>query len=262
MEAACASECSFLEVDVRVSRDGEMFLWHDRRTGTLGNIDLDFATTYAKDLSRVRHRNGEAILKLRETLEIFVSRSRPGQKLCLDIKDFGFEESYLQMVREANLESRVCFVSWIPQTLLRLAELQTTAPLILSCCNLLQLGPVGAALERLLANCRLRLGWIVILGRNQATSPLGALAHGFQHGYFCRRIPTPLRQALAGNHGGICVHRRLAGQKLTDYCRDSGLQVWVFSTETTEQYLRYASTPGIDVVFCDDAPTVIEGLKK
>lgn len=262
LEAACASESAFLEVDVRASREGEMFLWHDPRTAKLGEIDLSFARTYAKDLAAVRHPNGEAILSLREALRIFSSNSRPGQKLCIDIKDFGFEERCLQTVREANLESRVWFVSWIPQTLLRLWELHTTAPLVLSCCNLLNLGPIGTALDYLLANWCVRLGWIVILGRNKATSPLGSLAHGFQHAFFCRRVPTPLRKALTSSRGGICVNHRLVGHKLTKYCRDSGLQLWVFSAGTTQQFVRYASNPGIDVVFCDDAPTVIKDLNQ
>jgi glycerophosphoryl diester phosphodiesterase len=260
MIAACASESAFLEVDIRASRDGELFLWHDHRTGTLGDIDLPFATTDAKDLSRVRHRNGEAILGLREALQLF-STSRPGQKLCLDIKDFGFEERCLQLVREAKLESRVCFVSWTPQTLLRLWELQTSAPLMLACCNLLPLGPAGRAIDYLLADRRVRLGWLVMLGRNSASSPLGPLAHGFQHGFFCREIPAPLLNVLAKSGGGLCVHRWLARGGLTEYCRNSGLQLWVFSTQTTRKYLRYASNPGIDVIFCDDALAVITDLK-
>lgn len=262
LEAACASDSAFLEVDVRASRDGEMFVWHDPRTGKLGNIDLGFAATEAKDLSLVRHRNGEAILSFREALRIFSSHSRPGQKFCIDIKDFGFEESCLQMVREADLESRVCFVSWIPQTLLRLWELRTAAPLVLSCCNLFHLGPVGTALDYLLANSCIRLGWIVLLGRNKATSRLGSLAHGFQHAFFCRRIPTPLLNALTSSGGGICVHHRGAGPKLMKYCRESGLQLWVFSARTTQQFVRYASNPGIDVVFCDDVPTVVKDLSQ
>jgi hypothetical protein len=262
LEAACVSESAFLEVDVRASREGEMFVWHDPRTGKLGDIDVSFARTYAKDLAAVRHPNGEAILSLREALRIFSFHSRPGQKLCIDIKDFGFEEGCLQMVREANLESRVCFVSWIPQTLLRLSELHTTASLVLSCCNLLKLGPIGTALDYLLANRCVRLGWIVILGRNKAASHLGSLAHGFQHAFFCRRVPTPLEKVLTSSGGGICVNHRQVGRKLIKYCRDSGLQLWVFSAGTTQQFVRYASNPGIDVVFCDDVPTVIKDLSQ
>jgi glycerophosphoryl diester phosphodiesterase len=260
LEAACASDSAFLEVDVRVSREGEMFVWHDPRTRKLGNIDLSFATTHAKDLSLVRHQNGETILNLSEALRIFSSNARPGQKFCIDIKDFGFEEGCLQMVREAGLESRVCFVSWIPQTLLRLRELHTSAPLILSCCNLFRLGPVGAVLDSLLANSCLRLGWIVLLGRNKASSRLGSLAHGFQHAFFCRRVPTQILEALTSSGGGICVHHLLVGHKLIKYCQDSGLQLWVFSAATTQQFVRYSSNAGIDVVFCDDVPAVLKEL--
>ncbi|MFN2622350.1 MAG: glycerophosphodiester phosphodiesterase [Chthoniobacterales bacterium] len=262
LKAACASAAPFLEADARASRDGEIFLWHDVRTGKLADPDLVFADTDTQELAGVRYRNGEPILSLRDALKIFSSHSSPAQKLCLDLKDFGFEETCLRMVREADLEERVCFISWIPQTVIRLKELETTAPLVLSCCNLIALGPLGKVLDSLLANCRFRLGWIVLLGRNKSASSLGPLAHGFQHGFFCRRLPGPLLQALASSRGGICVNRWLTGEALTEYCRDSGLSLWVFSTETAPQYLAYASRLGIDVVFCDDAPIVLDALSK
>jgi hypothetical protein len=262
LKVACASAAPFLEADARASRDGEIFLWHDVRTRKLAEPDLVFADTDAEDLARVRYRNGEPILSLREALKIFSAQSSPAQKFCLDLKDFGFEETCLRLVREAELEARVCFISWIPQTLLRLKELETTAPLVLSCCNLITLGLLGTLLDFLLANCRFRLGWIVILGRNKSASPLGPLARGFQHGFFCRRLPEPLLEALASSRGGICVNRWLTGDALTEYCRDSALRLWVFSTETAPQYLEYASNPGIDVVFCDDAPIVLDALSK
>ena len=261
LEAACGSEARFLEVDVRASRDGEMFLWHDAHTGKLADINLTFATTAANDLVQVRYPNGDAILSLGDALEIFSARAGGGQVFCIDIKDYGFEEKYLEMVRAAELESRVCFISWIPQTLLRLHELGTIAPLVLSCCNLLQLGLIGRILDALVANLRLRVGWIVFLGRNKAASGLGSLSHGFQHGFFCRRLPEPLLTVLQSSRGGICVQRRLAGARLIGYCRETRLQLWVFSARTIEEYLDDAR-PGIDVVFCDDAPAVINAVRQ
>jgi glycerophosphoryl diester phosphodiesterase len=261
LRAACGSAARFLEVDVRASQDGEMFLWHDAHTGRLAEINLAFANTPARQLAHVRYPNGDAILSLREALQIFSAQAGERQILCIDIKDYGFEERILQMVREAQLERQVCFISWIPQTLLRLHELGTAAPLVLSCCNVLDLGPVGTIMDSLLANARLRLGWIVALGHNKAVAELGSLTRGFQHGLVCRRIPESLLPALTSTRGGICVHRRLAGPRLIEYCQTTRLQLWVFSAATTEEYLEDAR-PGIDVVFCDDAPTVIRDLQQ
>jgi hypothetical protein len=49
---------------------------------------------------------------------------------------------------------------------------------------------------------------------------------------------------------------------LRDYCRAQGLELWVFSVSSPEEYLALARVDEIDVVFCDDAPRVEQALSR
>jgi glycerophosphoryl diester phosphodiesterase len=251
LRAACASDVPWLELDTRVSIDGEVFVYHDAKA---------FSTTPGSILRAIRYPDGDPLLSLQAALEMFGQLSRPTQTLCIDIKDSGFESTHLKLVRNAGLEDRVIFISWIPQTILELHDLGTTAPLILSYFSMLDIGVVGKWGARWLARRRYQLGHFAVIGAETATQRLGNLAHGFQHAMLCQHLPSPILSALCANRGGVCVHRSFVGPRLSQYCREMGLQLWTFSVRTTSEYIRYAARPEIDVVFCDDAPGVSRAI--
>ena len=105
-------------MDTRASRDGEVFIHHDHCTDPSFSQQIVFDRTPAATIRRITFPNGEHILSLDEGLALFAARKHPGQKLCLDLKDFGFEEEHLRLVRYHGLEASVVFVSWAPQVLL------------------------------------------------------------------------------------------------------------------------------------------------
>ena len=256
LRAACTSTVPWLELDTRVSSDGEVFVYHDASIRIPGTRARPFSTTPGSVLSAIQYPDGEPLLTLKAAVESFARFSQPSQTLCIDIKDGGFESIHLKLVRDAGMEGRVVFISWIPQTILRLHKLGTSAPLILSYLSVLDLGYVGTGVDRWLARRRYRLGHFAAIGVESATEPLGNISHGFQHALLCRHLPAPILNALHANRGGICVHRWLIGSRLSHYCREMGLQLWTFSVRTPSEYIRYAARPDIDVVFCDDASNV------
>ena len=226
-------------------------------------ISLDrarFAAASAAEVGLLRFRDGQPLLTLPEALEIFRMGTNPGQRLCLDIKDYGFEERHVDHVRAAGLEDRVYYISWIPQVLLRLAELKVRSPLFLSHANLLCWGRPAGILEAALGDRILRLSQYVVIGKNRATSGLGALGQGYQHMLVCRELPGLLLDVLLASRGGICVHRLLGRRRLREYCSRHGLRLWLFSVRTFEQFRRDAAGPEVDVVFCDDAPSILKRL--
>jgi glycerophosphoryl diester phosphodiesterase len=256
LRAACASDVRWLELDTRVSIDGEVFVYHNASIRMPGSRALPFSTTPGSVLSTISYPDGQPLLSLKAATEKFARLSGPTQKLCIDIKDAGFESVHLKLVQDAGIENRVVFISWIPQTILRLHDLGTTAPLILSYVSALDLGVVGKWVVRWLAHRRYQLGHFAVIGAETAAEHLGNLAHGFQHAMLCQHLPPPILSALHANRGGVCVHRSFVGPRLSQYCREMGLQLWTFSVRTSSEYIRYASRPDIDVVFCDDAPEV------
>ena len=260
MQAACRAGIRYLEIDTRVSQDGAIYVRHNPWPSFLRSLStFPISARISKDFSRSERCE---LFRLEEALRVFSNSSNASQKLCIDIKDYGFEDLHLELVRQAGLEERVYFVSWIPQTILRLQLLGTTSPLVLSYFDLGRFGWLGRILEWMLADRCVRFGWFVILGRNCCAEAPGALAYGFQHGLFCVGLPTILVDVLRNSRGGICVQRHLVNRKLIRRCMDIGLQLWTFSVHTKATFVQYAKQPGVDVVFCDRAEAIARALNE
>lgn len=259
MQAACRAGIRYLEIDTRVGQDGAIYVRHNPWTSLLRSLSIRPITPHIFEDFSDAERSG--LFRLEEALRLFSNCSNASQKLCIDIKDYGFEDAYLELVRQAGLEERIYFVSWIPQTILRLHLLGTTSPLVLSYCDLGRLGWLGRTVDRIIAGRCGRFGWFVILGRNRCTQALGSLAHGFQHSLFCAGLPSTLVDALRNSRGGICVQRYLVDRKLMRGCTNLGLQLWTFSASTKARFVQYAKQPAVDVVFCDKAEEIARTFK-
>ena len=167
-------------------------------------------------------------MTLKHLLEMFKHSATNERILYLDIKDYGFEAAHLEAVRDLDLENHVAFVSWVPQTLLTLHELGTTAPLILSHVNLFKYGVGGRFLSGCLKNSMFRLSDHVVLGGGRADSSPGELAAGFHYNMICTALPDSLVPVLAAG-GGICISYRFLSSRLVAYCGENGLKLLVYS---------------------------------
>lgn len=258
MEAACAAGIPYLEIDTRVADDGTIYVSHDPRTDAVSDAPGSGASDASRD--RLTPAKSGAMFEFQDALCIFSSRSQAQQRLCIDIKDYGWEEAHLDLVRAAGVEQRVCFISWIPQTIVRLHALGTKSPLILSYFELGRFGAVGRVADRIFRTRYGRFGSYVLLGRARYGDAPGANARGFHYGLCSLGLPSPLVEALRESRGGICVQRHLVSQALIRRCEEQGLQLWIFSVRTVKEFLRYARQPGVNVVFCDEAGAVVRDM--
>lgn len=251
--AALEAGIPYLEVDTRASSDGVLYLYHDPRAG--GDIDepFTFDRTTSEEIAARRYTDGQPLLTLAEALDLFAERRDGEQVLCLDIKDYGYEETHLELVRSRGLEQQIAFVSWIPQTLLRLYDLGTVSPLVLSHLNLRMLGPVGRFFSFAARNALIPFGSLVMIGSARFDAPLDGCATGYQHSLVCTDLPPRLASALAAHGGGIGVPMELIDARLLNYCHRHGLDVWFFTVRSTTEFLWYASRPEIGVIFSDNA---------
>lgn len=257
--SACASPVPWLEIDTRVARDGSIFVHHNPRARTHPSDRPYFAAVDGAAVRRLRYHTGEPLLELDECLRVFRERSHATQRLCVDMKDFGYEKDHVEIVRRHGLDDRVAWLSWIPLSLSRLRDAGARGPLVLAHCNLARLRTAGSLVEAAFARTSLRVSRLVLRGVRQEAPPV-SLEIGFQHGMICARLPDTVERILLGSRGGICVHRSLVSRPLLRYCRSSGLQLWVFKVATVSAYARYAALDEVSTVFCDDAPAVLRSL--
>jgi hypothetical protein len=254
--AACASSAPHLEIDTRVSSDGVPFVYHFPRGRAPLSGRSRLAHADGATLRRVRYPSGEPLMELDECLAIFRGRAHSEQRLCIDMKDFGFEKRQFELVERHGLVAATSWMSWVPLSLVRLRDLGASGPLILAHCNIAGLGGFGGLLEGAFARSTLRVSSLVLRGvANALDAP--PFAHGFQHSLLCARLPRGLERFLASCGGGICVHWSLVNDRLMRYCRDAGFRLWVVRARSVASFARYASLADVDVVICDDAPGVL-----
>lgn len=234
----------YLELDTRVDADKVIYCYHHPRLLTRTGLPLLSGLA-----GEVVARKG--ILRLDEALDAVAKVIAPDQKLCLDIKDYGFEESHIELVEHYGLAANTVFLSWIPQTLQRLHEISRTFPLILAHINLQFLRVGSGLIERLFDGREIRLFDFILLGPSPLTR---ALAHtiGFQHGLLCAELPESYIRILQDSGGGICVPYLCVCDRLDAWCMSRHLRQWVFTINNKSRYDQLVDRQAIDVVFTDD----------
>jgi glycerophosphoryl diester phosphodiesterase len=261
LQAIGVHEVAYIELDTRVDRDGTIYIHHSPAFIDASGRRRLLAQTTGGEIARLIGTAGE-LATLRQAVEAFARSGRREQKLCLDIKDIGFEKGHLELVRETGIEARTIFVSWAPQVLLNLRRIGCAAPLILSCWHLARLQWLGRLVSGMLRRSAFQLGHFVVLGSERVADGLPGLAIGFQYALVTDALPDVLIDLLAHSGGGICIHTTMLGRPVIEMCRAYGLQLWVFSAGNTDEFVRLAGQSGVDVVFCDDVPTVARDLRK
>lgn len=252
LAAALRAGVPYIEVDTRVSRDGQVFLHHDAAARSRGGGRVRLASHAARSID---DRVQPSLLTLDAALDLVRSSGSPDQRLCIDVKDCGFERQHVDAVSRAGLEDRVVWVSWIPQVLARLSRM-APGPLFLSHTNLLQY-PVLARVARPWRRSIRRWGPFVLQGEARHGDELEHLAHGYQHSLVCDGLPSNLADTLARSGGGVCLHYLLGGARVGEFCRDRGLRLWLFTARNPGHFLRLARRDDVDVVFSDDARAVL-----
>ena len=149
---ACIYQIPYIEIDVRASRDGVLFVYHNPISGSDIGGRIDFRKNISTEIQKNKFINGESILDLETALELFKKYRSKNQVLCIDIKDYGYEHKYIQSVKKYNLINSIHFISWIPQTIFRLYNLGAKAPLIFSHLNIMRYGNTGRMLKKLIKN--------------------------------------------------------------------------------------------------------------
>lgn len=126
-----------IEMDVHLSKDGEVVVIHDERVDRTTN-----GTGFVKDMTLLELRKlnaaptyaGEASVQKIPTLEEFFSFLEPtGMSVNVELKTGmfeypGLEEKVWALTEQYHLQERIIFSSFHGQSLLRMKEVSSTAP--------------------------------------------------------------------------------------------------------------------------------------
>lgn len=259
---ACQTKFPYLEIDTRVSADGKIFVYHDASFKTDKKNIIKISTSLSKNIQSVNHICGNKLLLLEDFLIVFSKRKHKEQKLCIDIKDYGFEQLHFNLIKKYNLEKHIVWISWIPQTLIRLHEINPEIPKILSYINLQNLGLLGKLLEKM---CIYKIPFtnFILFGKFYYKYNLKQKSIGYQHAYLAQTLPEDLIKILSQSKGGICIQKKILSKKVINYCKKNNLLLCIFSIKNLKEYNYYSKQP-INIIFIDKSnllPTFLKNTR-
>ena len=251
IKEAVKSDILYLEIDTRVSKDNVIFVYHDAIYETIDKIEINITKTKSNIIYQNLHQLGDKLLTLDRLLEIFSTRENKEQKLCIDIKDYGYEKEHLQLVQKYDLIDSIIWVSWIPQTLLVLHKLVPTMPKVLSFMPLQKFGIIGSIFEKI-SIIKIPFINIVVMGKKYFNTDLKKknFAVGFQHAYLAKELSLELLNILKESNGGICIQKEFFTDEIKRYSKQNHLALLLFSINSKEEYEHY-SKYNANILFAD-----------
>lgn len=254
LEKAIISHAPFLEIDTRVSKDGTIYISHDDMISSTRRT-LSISKSNSSKIDSFIKKHSLEIISLDKLLQVFSKRKYKSQKLMIDIKDYGFEEEHLRLVQKYNLNKNIFWVSWIPQSLLKLDKLDPNTPKILS---FIPVNDIFTPITQNISIAKIPFIPIVLIGREYYKSDLKDLARGYQHAYLTYELNNELLALLSKNGGGVCISKNLLTAKQLSFNKTHELLTTVFAAADRKEFKKI-SKMGVDIVFCDFVDKEIRG---
>ena len=153
-----------IEFDLRMSRDGGLYVLHDRRTGRTADRNIDLERSPSREIAGVRLTNGEPLPRLDEVLRLVTGRAG----VNIEIKSDGAGSALARSLREQAWEGPLLVSSFKEA---EAASFRTALPDV----------PVGLIFDafslRHVAGYQARGYPFISLRKNTVTEPLVAALH-------------------------------------------------------------------------------------
>jgi glycerophosphoryl diester phosphodiesterase len=108
-----------VELDVRMTKDGEIVVIHDPGVNRTTNGTGLVSTLTLKEIRQLKTEKDEKIPTLEEALEFLDKKV----KVLIELKETGLEAKVLKIVQKEELENNVVIVSFLEDALRRVKEL-------------------------------------------------------------------------------------------------------------------------------------------
>jgi glycerophosphoryl diester phosphodiesterase len=223
-----------VEFDIRVTRCGTPLIYHDEAAVAPDGQSYKICDIMAKD--RLSLGGVFEHMPTAEDLLRAAAAHKNNARLLIDIKDAGFENMLVALVKRFRLEPQVVWVSWLPETLYAIHDLIPDAPLTLShwCKN------PNAAIRSLHTVYQARGGHI--------PRPDRRMVIGERSGWF---VDGPLRGEIRSLVDNVCVPVDMVSRKLVQDYQADGIKVSAFSYVTRSGVDTAEKRLGLDDYFID-----------
>lgn len=235
LQAALDFGVQQIEFDIRMTRCGTPIITHDEASPDRKGQIHHLRDIHAFEMAAL----GGDFAHMPTARELFAHISAHANTDCrilIDVKDAGFEEMLYALCAEHRLRDRAVWVSWLPEVLYALHDIDPEASLCLShwCAE------PGEATRAIHTVHEANLGHVA--------RPQRRFVHGERSGW---HVEGPLRGDLRDIVNWVCVPAyQISAALVEDYHRD-GIQVSAFSYLTREAIEAAEARHGHDGFFSD-----------
>ncbi|WP_409434006.1 glycerophosphodiester phosphodiesterase [Litorimonas sp. RW-G-Af-16] len=225
-----------VEFDIRVTACGTPLIYHDEHAkDALGRSHM------ICDVMAVNRANLGGVFAHMPTAEALfaaiAAHENTSCKLLIDMKDAGFEDMLYALIRANNLQERVIWVSWLPETLYAVHDLDPSAKLCLShwCQS---------------PNDITRKVHAVYTAKNgEIARPDRRYVHGERSGWF---VDGTLRGAFRRMLHSVCVPQDMVTRSLVESYHRDNIRVSTFSYIDWDYIRDHENRFKIDDYFIDN----------
>lgn len=224
-----------IEFDIRHTLCGTPIVTHDEAAQDKDGRQHRICDLMARDLPQL---GGDfAHMSTAETMfRAIAAHQNKDCLLLIDMKDAGFEDMLYALCAAHGLRDRARWVSWLPEVLFALHEIDKSAPLCLShWCR-----PPAAATRA--------IHRVFIAEDNHIARPMRRYVHGERSGWF---VNGPLQGPLKDIISTVCVPAGQLSRPLVDAYHAAGITVSAFSYLTADDIKKAEESFGHDTFFCD-----------
>lgn len=234
-----------IEFDIRLSACGTPLMTHDEAARDRYGRLIPICMIMARDRAALGGDFAHMPLA-EEVFDVIAQHPNQSCNLLIDVKDGGFEGMLYALCAAYGLRERALWVSWLPEVLYALNEIDPKARLCLShWCQ--HPDDASRSIHR-----------VFVADNGQVARPERRVVHGERSGWF---INGPLRGTLRDIVDWVCVPAgQIDGDLVEDYHRDN-IQVSAFSYLTENAINSARDEFGHDAFFCD-AKTPFESIQR
>lgn len=233
-----------IEFDIRLTYCGTPIITHDESARDKRGIFHKICDVMAKDLPAL----GGDFARMPSARELFAAIARHDNRDCrllIDVKDAGFEEMLYALCAEHRLRDRSIWVSWLPEVLYAVHDIDKSA---LTCLSHWCQSP-NLATRAVHTVYDAKLGHI--------DRPDRRYVHGERSGWF---VEGPLRGRLRDIVNWVCVPANQISAALVDDYHHDGTQVSAFSYLTLDAMNIAEQRYGHDAFFSDSKAPFVSSL--
>ena len=224
-----------IEFDIRMTLCGTPIITHDEAAKSGAGKLIKICDVRAADLSKLGGDFAH-MPSARDLFSAIADHDNQDCQILIDVKDAGFEEMLYALCAEHRLRKRSLWVSWLPEVLYALQDIDPTAQKCLShwCAK---------------PNTLTRAFHTVFSAVDgHIERPDRHYVHGERSGWF---VDGPLRGELREIVDWVCVPVNQITRALVEDYHQDGIQISAFSYITNKAIQAAEEKHGHDAFFCD-----------